>query len=162
MAEQVERAIKALKLDTLDSNQSLVFVKEKTNLRPSQVVFGLLVLNTVILILFQASTLIVAIGCFLFPAYLSFRSLEGEHHEHNVKYLTYWVIFTGTELVSFIFELFFGSLIFAFFRVGLTLALLHPKSQLSLKVYHGVIEPFLLTHQKTIDESLNNLSQKGK
>lgn len=67
--------IKMLKLDVLDSNESLVFVKEKTHLRPSQVALGLIVLLTIVLIILQASTLVVCIGCFLFPAYYSFISL---------------------------------------------------------------------------------------
>lgn len=162
MADQVEKAIKTLKLDSLDSNESLVFVKEKTGFRPSQVAFGLLALNAVILILFQASTLIVALGCFLVPAYLSFRSLEKDDLEQNVKYLTYWVIFTGTELISFILDWIFGSLVVAFLRVAFTAALLHPKVELSSKLYHGVVEPFIKTHEKTIDEKAQELLEKGK
>jgi len=44
-----------------------------------------------------------------------------------VKYLTYWVVFSVTEIVSFIFQWILGPTIYSLVRVGLTVALLHPK-----------------------------------
>ena len=61
MAEYIEQAIKATRLDTLDDNPSLKVIKEKTGLRPSQVALALVVFLTVILFIAQASTLRLAL-----------------------------------------------------------------------------------------------------
>lgn len=100
MAEQVEQIIKILKLDTLDSNHSLNIIRDKTSLRPSQLAFAIIVFLAIVLVIAQASTLVVCIGCFLIPAYFSVHSLDSPDFSKNIKYLTYWVIFTIFEIFS--------------------------------------------------------------
>lgn len=140
-----------LKLDTLDSNESIVFIKEKTHLRPSQLAFAIIVFLSIVLIVAQASTLVTCIGCFLIPAYFSFISLEAHDHDKDVKYLTYWVVFAVTEVFSFIFQWLFGPTVYSLLRVALTVALLHPQLELSKKVYHNFISPIVMKYEKTID-----------
>jgi len=48
------------------------------------------------------------------------------------------------------------------FRIVVTFLLLHPISDLSLKFYNGIVRPFLLKHEKTIDEKVDDLAKKGK
>jgi hypothetical protein len=48
------------------------------------------------------------------------------------------------------------------FRMAVTVLLLHPLSDLSLKIYNGFVRPFLLRHEGEIDSELDNLAKKGK
>lgn len=104
-----------------------MFVKEKTSLRPSQLAFAIIVFLTIVLVIAQASTLVICIGCFLIPAYFSFISLEEHNPGKDVKYLTYWVVFSVTEIVAFVFQWILGPTIYSLVRVALTVALLHPQ-----------------------------------
>ena len=47
-------------------------------------------------------------------------------------------------------------------RIAITVALLHPMSDLSLKIYNKLVRPFLTKHEGTIDEKLDNLAKEGK
>lgn len=162
MAEYIEQAIKATRLDTLDDNPSLKVIKEKTGLRPSQVALALVVFLTVILFIAQASTFIVAIACFLVPAYFSFLSLETHEKEDDIKYLTYWVVFALFEVVSPLFHWMLGGFIYTFLRVGLTVACLHPQINLANKLYFGFIAPVVMRNESVIDRKMNDITQKAK
>lgn len=144
MAEYVEQAIKAIKLDSLDNNRSLAVVTEKTGLRPSQVALALIVFLTVVLFIAEASAFIVGIACFLIPAYFSFLSLETHNKDDDIKYLTYWVVFALTEVISPLFYWLLGGFVYTFIRVGLTIACLHPQIDLSHKLYFNFISPYLM------------------
>ena len=144
MAEYIEQAIKASKLDTLDNNRSLAVITDKTGLRPSQVALALIVFLTVILFIAQASAFIVGIACFLVPAYFSFLSLETHNKDDDIKYLTYWVIFALTEVIAPLFYWILGGFVYTFIRVGITVASLHPQVDLSKKLYFNVISPYLM------------------
>ena len=117
--------------------------------------FAIIVFLTIVLVIAQASTLVICIGCFLIPAYFSFNSLEYHDNKLNVKYLTYWVVFAATEVVSFLFEWILGSTIYSLLRVGLTVAMLHPQIELSQKIYYNFIAPYIMGYEKTIDQKMD-------
>lgn len=48
------------------------------------------------------------------------------------------------------------------FRIILTVALLHPDSPLASILYNKGVKPFLSTHEKTIDQKLDELREEGK
>lgn len=98
----------------------------------------------------------------MIPAYFSFNSLESHNHSKDVKYLTYWVVFSVTEIVSFIFEWMLGSTIYSLARVALTVAMLHPQIELSQKIYYNFIAPYVMKYERTIDQTANDLFEKGK
>jgi hypothetical protein len=81
------------------------------------------------------------------PAYFSFASLESHDHNLSVKYLTYWVVFSVTEIVAFIFEFVLGPTVYAVSRVFLTVAMLHPSIELAPRIYHKVIAPYVMGYE---------------
>ena len=82
------------KLDTLDSNESLAFVEEKTKLKPSVIALALILFLGIVIVISEASAFVTGIACFLIPAYFSFLALESLEKEDDKKYLTYWIIFS--------------------------------------------------------------------
>jgi hypothetical protein len=126
MTAQIEQFNHFLKMDSLDSIEQLAFVESRTGLRPSQIAFAGIVFLGVVLAIAQASTLVLCIGCFLVPAYFSFASLESYDRNLILKYLTYWVVFSASEIVAFIFEFVLGPSLYAVSRVCFTVAMLHP------------------------------------
>lgn len=96
------------------------------------------------------------------PAYLSFLALESVDKEDDVKYLTYWIIFSIAEVSTPLFKILLSSFVYSYFRIILTLLLLHPLTGFSNKIYYKLVEPFLKKHETTIDQNLSNLAKEGK
>jgi len=47
-------------------------------------------------------------------------------------------------------------------RIVITIALLHPLSNLASTLYNGYIGPFLAQNEKRIDDKLDELAKEGK
>lgn len=47
-------------------------------------------------------------------------------------------------------------------RIVFTITLLHPKIELSLKIYNNYVKPFLESHEKSIDTGLGKVINEGK
>jgi len=48
------------------------------------------------------------------------------------------------------------------FRMAVTVLLLHPLSDLSLKCYNGFVRPFLLRHENVIDTKIDEVKKEAK
>lgn len=47
-------------------------------------------------------------------------------------------------------------------RVLITIALLHPLSNMANVIYYKLVRPFLSQHEKHIDEKIDELAKQGK
>lgn len=118
-------------------------MEEKTKLKPSVIALSLIVFLTIVIIVAEASAFVVGVACFLIPAYFSFIALESLDKEDDKKFLTYWIIFSISEVISPIFNWIFTPTFFTIGRVLLTIVLLHPQINLSVKLYESYIAPML-------------------
>ena len=76
MAEQLDEIIKLLKLDILDQKESLQIIKQKTGFNPSVCFLALgIFLLICIMISSAAVPIVIAIACYLVPAYFSFVAM---------------------------------------------------------------------------------------
>lgn len=103
-----------------------------------------------------------SIVCYLIPAYLSFLALESIDKEDDIRYLTYWIVFSLAEVGTPLLRLFFNKFTYMTFRIIVTLILLHPLSPVASIIYNNAVKPFLSTHETRIDEKLDELGKKGK
>jgi receptor expression-enhancing protein 5/6 len=92
-----------------------------------------------------------SIVCYLIPAYLSFLALESTEKEDDIRYLTYWIVFSLGEVSTPLLRLFFNKFTYMAFRVLLTVALLHPQSGLANLIYNQAVRPFLSQNEQRID-----------
>lgn len=160
--DQLNKWIEPLKFQALDRMQSLQFVEEKYKVKPSVVLLIVFVVLLVLSPLLNTHALLTSIVCYLIPAYLSFLALESTDKEDDIRYLTYWIIFSVAEVSTPFLKLFFNKFTYMTFRIILTVALLHPDSPLANIVYNKGVKPFLSTHEKTIDQKLDELKEEGK
>ena len=99
-------------------------------------------------------SLLTSVVCYLVPGYLSFLALESKDKDDDIRYLNYWIIFSATEVFTPLLRIFFSKFFYMLVRIAITIVLLHPLSDLSLKIYNTVVRPFLVKHESTIDENL--------
>lgn len=125
---------------------SLKVIEEKTKLKPSWALLlslGLLVLFSPLL---NTYGIVISLICYLVPAYLSFIALESTDKEDDIRYLTYWIIFSVAEVFSPFLRLFFNKFMYMAIRVLLSVALLHPLSNATSTIYNRFVRPFLSQH----------------
>ena len=72
------------------------------------------------------------------------------------------MLFSLAELFTPLLRLFFNRFFYMVFRMAVTLLLLHPLSDLSLKFYNNLLRPFLLKHEKDIDNEVETMAEAGK
>lgn len=148
----VSKFVEPLQLTALDQLPALKFVHEKYGLKPSQAAILLFVLLLLLSPFLSTHSLLTSIVCYLVPAFLSYKALETTDKEDDIRYLNYWVLFSVAELFTPLLRLFFNRFFYMVFRMAVTLLLLHPLSDLSLKFYNNLLRPFLLKHEKDIDD----------
>lgn len=148
----LNKIIEPLQLGTLDRLPALRFVEEKYKVKPSLAAIALFALLLLLSPILGMHSLLTSFVCYLIPAYLSFLALESTDKEDDIRYLNYWIIFSLAEVFTPFLRFFFNSFFYMLFRMAVTALLLHPMSDLSLKIYNGFIRPFLLRHEKKIDD----------
>jgi hypothetical protein len=85
------------------------------------------------------------------PGYFSLGVLRLNDYNLNVKYLTYWVVFSVTEIVGFVFEYAMGPMAYVVARVLLVALLLHPSVELSHKIYQRIVVPAMSRYEGRLD-----------
>ena len=83
-----------LRFQALDRMPQLQIIEEKTKLKPSYIFlifFALLLLLSPFL---KTHGIMTSLVCYLIPAYLSFLALESVDKEDDIRYLTYWIVFS--------------------------------------------------------------------
>ena len=84
---------------------------------------------------------------FLYPAYMSFKSMESAKGPDATQWLTYWVVFSSltvmegvaTFIVDYI-PMYYG------LKIGLIIYLYHPKTTGAEVVYNQVVRPYVLPY----------------
>jgi receptor expression-enhancing protein 5/6 len=160
--DQINSVMDSLRFTSLDALPGLTFIQTKYGVRPSLVLLGLLGVMLALSPFFNTYSLLASIICYLIPAYLSFLALETPEPEDDIRFLTYWIIFSFVEVGQPFLRLFLSKFIYTMFRILLTIALLHPFSDLSLKIYNKLIGPFLKKHEAGIDTEITELAEQGK
>lgn len=110
----------------------------------------------------NATSLVVGVGCCVAPAYFTFLVLETDNRKSLKKYLIYWIIYSILELISPGLTLLLPSVAYILVRIGFTVLLLHPESPVAERLFNDFIQPFLVRHEKEIDNNIKNAIEKGK
>ena len=158
----INRIIEPLQLSALDRLPALRFIEEKYKVKPSLAAIGLFVLLLLLSPVLGTHSLLTSLVCYLVPAYLSFLALESIDKEDDIRYLNYWILFSLAEVFTPFLRLFFNKFFYMIFRMAVTVLLLHPLSDLSLKCYNGFVRPFLLRHENDIDKKIDEVTKEGK
>ena len=90
--------------------------------------------------------LIVDLLGFVYPAYMSFKSMDSGNHE-DTQWLTYWVVFSFIN----IFEGFLGFLVafipfYFWIKIGLIVWMYYPATQGATTIYQQGLRPILLPY----------------
>ncbi|GKY94679.1 hypothetical protein MPSEU_000433300 [Mayamaea pseudoterrestris] len=103
------------------------------------------------LVLVAGGKLIVDLAGFVYPAYMSFKSLEAQHDE--TEWLTYWVVFSSFSILeSFLSPLVNLVPFYLWIKVAFIIFMYHPSTKGALMIYQQALRPLLLPYLE-VDKS---------
>ena len=92
--DQLNKYIEPMQFKPLDNMTCFKVIEEKTKLKPSVVLLIFFVIMLVLSPILKTYTLLTSLVCYLIPAYLSFLALESKEKDDDIRYLTYWILFS--------------------------------------------------------------------
>ncbi|XP_071794622.1 receptor expression-enhancing protein 5-like isoform X2 [Asterias amurensis] len=139
----------------------LAKLEEKSGVKRTYFVIGLAALVAIWLVFGYAAAFISSFLGFLYPAYCSVKAIESVRTEDDTQWLTYWVVYSAFGMVEFFSDIFLSW--FPFYYLAKMLFLVWCMAPISSNgsqfIYNRFIKPFVLKHQKKMDEALDNLGE---
>jgi len=109
-----------------------------------------------ILTLLGGAKLIVDLVGFVYPAYMSFKSIDQSNGE-DTQWLTYWVVFASFSILEGMAGFIIRLIPFYYMtKAGFILWLYHPQTMGAQSIYAGVIRPVMLPY---LGDSANKKSE---
>ncbi|XP_074650533.1 receptor expression-enhancing protein 5-like isoform X2 [Tubulanus polymorphus] len=133
----------------------------KTGVRRLYMVLGLVVFLALYLMIGYGSQFLCNFIGFLYPAYTSVKAIESKEKDDDTKWLTYWVVYSAFALVEFFADIvLFWVPFYWFFKCCFLIYCMAPTSwNGSIIIYQKFIRPFVLKHQKKVDEAMGKVAE---
>lgn len=132
---------------SLAITEHLKQLEEKTG-QPKALFFVLGCLSLVGLVtLLGGMKLIVDLLGFLYPAYMSFKSMDGAAPDSRTQWLTYWVVFSFLSIFEHVFAFVVDIIPFyTLIKIAVVVWMWYPSTNGAQVVYDSVLRPFLLPY----------------
>ncbi|KAL1464429.1 hypothetical protein WDU94_004078 [Cyamophila willieti] len=91
---------------------------------------------------------------FLYPAYLSYKSLKNKNTVDQFNLMTYWIVFAVFRISEYLADFIFAMWLPFYYELKMLVIiwLLSPATRGSTVMYTNFMYPFLTTHEKQIEE----------
>lgn len=147
-------------INKLENNSIVNLLENKTHIGKKIWIYGILSLG--LYILMGMSLLSNLIG-FVYPAYMSFKSIKTKKRDDDEQWLIYWIVYS---LLSFM-ELFVGMIFtwvpfYYHIKLFFLLWLSYDKTRGAQLIYIKYIEPYLNEHENQMDEILKTTQELVK
>jgi len=135
----------------------LAKAEEKTGVQRLYIVSGLIGFLALYLMVGYGAVFLASFIGFVYPAYASVKAIESTDKNDDTKWLTYWVVYAVFSLMEFFTDIFFWWIpLYAFLKCLFLVYCMAPTSwNGSEAIYHRIIRPFVLRHQKKVDAYLD-------
>lgn len=95
---------------------------------------------------------------FIYPAYQSFKCLKSRDRTDDEQWLIYWIVYSSFTVLEVLVSYIMGWIPFYYqIKLCFLVWLSHESTRGAQLLYNKYLEPLLLTHEKTIDTSINKI-----
>ena len=133
--------------------EKLKELEEKTGYSKVYFFAGAILLLVTFILGFGGLKLVTDMIGFLYPAYMSFKSMESSPKgvpEDATLWLTYWVIFATLSVAEGLFTFIVNMIPFYYFiKMGLIVWLYHPKTAGAEVFYNQIVRPKIIPYIET-------------
>ncbi|VDK74557.1 unnamed protein product [Litomosoides sigmodontis] len=139
----------------------LTQVEARTGIKRLHLILGFVGIHALYLIFGSLAELLCDIIGFVYPAYISIRSVETSHKDGNAQWFTYWIIcalFNIAEYFSETFVVYFP--IYWLLKCIFLLYLYLPMTKGAQKIYYRFIQSFVQKHQSILEKQMDRVTEK--
>jgi len=142
----------------------LALVESKTGVPRKYLLGGCFGFILLYVIVGYASSFIVNLIGFLYPAYASVKAIESSEKDDDTQWLTYWVVYAAFSFLEYFSDLLLSWFPFYFlFKVCFLGWCMAPFSWNGAElIYHKFLKPFIAEHEKTVDDYLARAKVKAE
>lgn len=161
--ELVDAIVERLNLDDLGKIKIIANVSDKIGAKPGRLIFAILALLVLFLVLEYGVFWIVLVVGFLYPAYMTFRTIESEEikQEDAKLWLAYWVVFSTMSVLDRVLSLVFAIIpFFNAIKIAFIIWLFHPKSKGAIYIYDKFIKTYLKIYESQIENVISIFKEK--
>ncbi|KAJ8029393.1 Receptor expression-enhancing protein 5 [Holothuria leucospilota] len=135
-------------------------IEDKTGVKRIYIVGGAIAVVALWLIFGYAAAFLSTFLGFVYPAYMSVKAIESERKDDDTQWLTYWVVFGVFSLCEFFTDIFLSwfPFYYLFKMLFLGWCMAPMESNGANLLYHRFIKPFVLKHEREIDDSLGKVT----
>lgn len=100
---------------------------------------------------------------FVYPAYMSYKTLEANNYEDHLHWLTYWVVYGVLDILHGVFDATFYWLpYYELLQFAFLFWLFLPRTKGCSSIYNLLIRPILQSNEESIDKGLDAAAEKAK
>lgn len=138
----------------------LAQIEDKTGVKRTYFCAGFIAVLALWLIFGYAAAFLSTFLGFVYPAYQSVKAIESARKDDDTQWLTYWVVFGFFSLVEFFTDMFLSWFPFYYLvkMIFLGWCMAPIEANGANMLYNRVIKPFVLKHQKEIDDKLGQVT----
>eukprot|EP01015_Nassula_variabilis_P005383 TRINITY_DN1394_c0_g1_i4.p1 TRINITY_DN1394_c0_g1~~TRINITY_DN1394_c0_g1_i4.p1 ORF type:complete len:208 (+),score=51.01 TRINITY_DN1394_c0_g1_i4:65-688(+) len=166
MAQYLDQISNTLNLQEFERIQPLKNLADKAGVKVPHLILGASSLLIVLVLFNYGSSLLSSIIGFLYPAYMSFKTIEtSRNSEDSRHWLTYWLVYSFVIAFDPVIAIFFSWLgfVYTFLKIGLFIYLFHPKTRGAALVYDKFLRDLLKKYEEHIDKGISGIgSSIGK
>ncbi|KAK6105907.1 TB2/DP1 HVA22 family protein [Brugia pahangi] len=138
----------------------LAQIEAKAGIKRLHLVLGFVGIHALYLIFGAFAELLCNIIGFVYPTYISIRSIEAYHKDDGAQWLTYWVLFALFSIVEHFSETFVVYFpIYWLLKCVFMLYLYLPMTRGAQKVYYRFIQSFIQKHQSAIEKQMGRMTE---
>ncbi|KAM3720255.1 Receptor expression-enhancing protein [Dirofilaria immitis] len=142
-------------------NNLLAQIEAKTSIKRLHLVLGFVGIHALYLVFGSFAELLCGIIGFVYPAYISIRSIESSHKDENVQWLTYWVILALLNIAEYFSETFVPYFpLYWLFKCVFLLYLYLPMTRGAQKIYYRFLQPIVQKHQSAFEKQMARAAEK--
>jgi receptor expression-enhancing protein 5/6 len=100
---------------------------------------------------------------FVYPAYMSYKTLEANNYEDHLHWLTYWVVYGVLDIMHGVFDaIFYWVPYYEALKFAFLFWLFLPRTRGCAAIYNVFVRPILRSNEESIDNGLDAAGEKAK